>query len=439
MKKTPPAEKMRGVEAALYIWERTLRGGTVSETLRALAPRISPEDRTLAASLCFALARRLSLWRHLQALYMMPKPSKFSRAAQWAVLMGAAGLTELKNFAPAVLISSLIDWTKSRDRRGAAVVNAVLRKVLERAPDELARLEADGGLAAQCLLRGVPLWIGRRWAEQYGVDEGRRMIAMNGEKAFLSLRLAPRAPDDFAGRLWAQGVGSFPSPLPGALRIDGTALPSSLPGYNEGWFTPQSESSMMVGRIAADFEGTCLLDMCAGRGVKTGQIAALRPDASLEGWDLSQGRIAAAEREMRRLGLTGRVTLKSGSSLELIAQRLPDAILVDAPCSGSGTWRRHPEGAWRLSEESLAELSRLQSQLLARAFALVRRGGKVIYSTCSLLAEENEEAVARALALSPGVRPVEVSLPGGVTRKLGSVILPENPWTDGFYAAAFTK
>lgn len=195
----------------------------------------------------------------------------------------------------------------------------------------------------------------------------------------------------------------------------------------------------MVGRIAADFEGTCLLDMCAGRGVKTGQIAALRPDASLEGWDLSQGRIAAAEREMQRLGLTGRVTLKSGSSLELIAQRLPDAILVDAPCSGSGTWRRHPEGAWRLSEESLAELSRLQSQLLARAFALVRRGGKVIYSTCSLLAEENEEAVARALALSPGVRPVEVSLPGGVTRKLGSVILPENPWTDGFYAAAFTK
>ena len=196
---------------------------------------------------------------------------------------------------------------------------------------------------------------------------------------------------------------------------------------------------MMVGRIAADFEGTCLLDMCAGRGVKTGQIAALRPDASLEGWDLSQGRIAAAEREMRRLGLTGRVTLKSGSSLELIAERLPDAILVDAPCSGSGTWRRHPEGAWRLSEESLAELSRLQSQLLARAFALVRRGGKVIYSTCSLLAEENEEAAARALALSPGVRPVEVSLPGGVTRKLGSVILPENPWTDGFYAAAFTK
>lgn len=195
----------------------------------------------------------------------------------------------------------------------------------------------------------------------------------------------------------------------------------------------------MVGRIAADFEGTCLLDMCAGRGVKTGQIAALRPDASLEGWDLSQGRIAAAEREMRRLGLTGRVTLKSGSSLELIAERLPDAILVDAPCSGSGTWRRHPEGAWRLSEESLAELSRLQSQLLARAFALVRRGGKVIYSTCSLLAEENEEAVARALALSPGVRPVEVSLPGGVTRKLGSVILPENSWTDGFYAAAFTK
>ncbi|MGI6074765.1 MAG: RsmB/NOP family class I SAM-dependent RNA methyltransferase [Pyramidobacter sp.] len=438
--KTPSSTgKMRGVEAALYIWERALKGGTVSETLRAVAPRVSPEDRTLAASLCYALARRLSLWQHLRALYMMPKPSKFSRAAQLAVLVGTAGLTELRNFAPAVLISSLVDWTKVRDRRGAGVVNAVLRKVLERAPDEIARLEADGGLEAQCLLCGVPLWIGRRWVEQYGVDGGRRMIAMNAGSPSLSLRLAPRAPADFADRLSAQGVGSFPSPMPGALRIDGTALPSSLPGYNEGWFTPQSESSMMVGKIAADFDGNFLLDMCAGRGVKTGQIAALRPDAVLEGWDLSQGRIAAAQREMERLGLSERVTLKPGNSLELTPARAPEAILVDAPCSGSGTWRRHPEGKWRLGREALAELSQLQSNLLARAFSLVREGGKVVYSTCSLLAEENENVVGRALALSSGVRAVEVPLAGAVRRSFGAVILPENPWTDGFYVAAFTK
>jgi 16S rRNA (cytosine967-C5)-methyltransferase len=433
-------EKMRGVEAALHVWNQAVKGGTISESLRALGPRVSESDRTLAASLCYAMSRRLSLWEHLCELYLLPRPSKFSRTVQTAVLAGAAGLMELKNFAPAVLISALIDWTKPRDPRGARVVNAVLRKVLEQGLAELERLAADTSAEALCLLSGVPLWIGQRWIGQYGESEGRRIIALQSGPAALSLRLSPGAPENLAGQFENAGVKTVLSPLPQVLRLEGTALPTALPGYKEGWFTPQTESSIMVGREAARFSGDFLLDMCAGRGVKTGQIAQLRPEISVEGWDLSKGRIAAAIREMQRLGLAGRTAMKQGDALTLQPAREPDAVLTDAPCSGSGTWRRHPEGKWRLMPESLSELAGLQTALLIRAFELVRKGGRVIYSTCSLLAEENEETVRRALQRCPDIRPIEMPLPENARRSGGGcLILPENPWTDGFYIAGFSK
>ncbi len=430
---------MRGIEAAMRIWGQTAKGGTVSESLRALGDSVSPQDRTLAASLCYAMVRRLSLWEHLRAKFMLPKPSKFSASAQSAALAGAAGLTELRTFAPAVLISALVDWTKIRDPRGARVVNAVLRRVLEEGPKEIGRLRGDSSLEALCLLNGTPAWVAERWIAQYGADEGRRLVELNSGGASLSLRLAPDAPRGLPGILTEAGLSVSESPLPEGLRLDGTVLPSALPGYDKGWFTPQSESSIMVGCEAADFDGSFLLDMCAGRGVKTGQILQLRPDIEAEAWDLSKGRAAAGVREMERLGLAGRAEFRRGDALELVPGRVPDAILVDAPCSGSGTWRRHPEGKWRLTPEGLDELSRLQSELLRRAFSLVRPGGKVLYSTCSLLAEENEIAAARALELSPGVREVPLELPEAARRAVGCVIMPENGWTDGFYMAAFTK
>ena len=269
---------MRGVEAAMYLWRQVDKGGIVSESLRTLGDRVSPPDRTLAASLAYALVRRLSLWEHLREKFLLPRPEKFSQSVRAAVLMGAAGLTELEKFAPAVLISSLIEWTKTRDPRGARVVNAVLRRVLEEGPAELQRLRDDDSLDSLCLLSGVPFWVGERWRRDYGPAVGRRLVEQNAGGSSLSLRLSPDAPRDLPQLFEAAGQTVEESPLPDGLRLSGTALPSALPGYREGWFTPQSESSILVGTEAADFEGARLLDMCAGRGVKTGQIAQLRPD-----------------------------------------------------------------------------------------------------------------------------------------------------------------
>ncbi len=430
---------MRGVEAALYVWNRAEHGALIAEELRALGGRLSPADLTLATALCYAMCRRLSLWRRLRETFMRPSPRKFSRAAQTAVLCGVCGLAELKNFAPAVLISSLIDWTKSRDPRGARVVNAVLRRAFCETAAELERLERDPSLEARCLLLGVPLWAARLWRDCYGASEAERIASMCAGSPSLSLRLSPSAPPELPRLLARAGRAVSASPLPEGLRVEGTALPTALPGWKEGWFAAQSESSIVAGREAADFEGAYLLDMCAGRGVKTGQIALARPDIRVEAWDLSEGRLSACAREMERLGVGSRVRRKTGDALVLTPDRAPDAVLLDAPCSGSGTWRRHPEGKWRLDAASLGELAAVQERLLERAFALVKPGGKVVYSTCSLFASENERVVARVLPRCPGAREVPPARARGERREAGTALLPDTPWTDGFYLAVFVK
>lgn len=430
---------LRGVEAALHVWERVERGALIGEELRALGTRVSAPDRALAASLCYAAARQLSLWKYLRAAFMLPKPSKFSRAAQTVVLCGAAGLLTLKNFAPAALISALVDWTKRFDPRGARVVNAVLRRVLEEGPERMQALSAQTDLDSLCLLCGVPEWIAHMWRDSYGEEAAAALVKQSAGTAALSLRLTPAAPKDFRARLEEAGFSCADSPLPDGLRIDGTPLPTALPGYDEGWFAAQSESSMAAGAEAAAFDGAFLLDMCAGRGVKTAQIALARPDAAVEAWDLSPGRVGAGEREMRRLGVERRVRYRVGDAATLTPEYIPDAVLVDAPCSGSGTWRRHPEGKWRLTPENLAELCALQERLLERAFSLVRPGGIVVYSTCSLCACENEDVARRVLARSPDMRERPAVRAAGVSRGVGTAILPADPWTDGFYLAIFYK
>ena len=437
---TSSSRSPRGVETALRVWEKVEKGALISEQLRALGDSVSAADRTLAASLCYALARRLSLWQYLREKFMLPKPSKFTRAAQTAVLCGAAGLLELKHFAPAALISALIDWTKVRDPRGARVVNAVLRRVLEEGPAELEQLDSDGSLASRCLLCGVPEWVADEWRNDYGEETAFRLVEMTAILPCLSVRLSPDAPRDLRERFATASVATSESPLPEGLRVNGAPLPTALPGYGEGWFAPQSESSIAAGNEAADFEGTRFLDMCAGRGVKTGQIAQLRPDAAIEAWDLSSGRVAAGEREMERLRVSSRVRYKIGDALELTPNFVPDAVLVDAPCSGSGTWRRHPEGKWRLTPAELDELCELQRRLLDRAFSLVRPGGKVVYSTCSLLARENERVVRDVLSRHPEMTEAPATAEiETVPREHGCAILPVDPWTDGFYLAVFIK
>ena len=155
--------------------------------------------------------------------------------------------------------------------------------------------------------------------------------------------------------------------------------------------------------------------------------------------DISEGRIRAAEYEMIRMRVRDRVKFRCGDSLSLTPSKEPQAILLDAPCTGSGTWGRHPESKWRMTPEMVMKAAELQRDLLERAVSLVAPGGVVAYSTCSMFREENEKVVAAVMARHPELTeaPVERShklmLKG---KPYGTVIWPGLPWVDSFYLAA---
>lgn len=200
---------------------------------------------------------------------------------------------------------------------------------------------------------------------------------------------------------------------------------------------------MLVAELFASCQpGDNLLDMCAGRGIKAAQILRSCSGATVEAWDLSSGRLGAAKREAERLGVSERISFTVGDALELQPQRPPSAVFLDAPCSGSGTWGRHPEGKWRSQPEGIKDAAQLQTRLLLRAMDLVSPGGVVFYATCSLFREENEKVVAAALGQRSEMVEVPLRQKNPLFRKgkpFGTLIWPALPWVDGFYVAALRK
>jgi len=244
--------------------------------------------------------------------------------------------------------------------------------------------------------------------------------------------------------LSAEGMDAVASDIfPDSVRLSSTVSPTLVPGFSKGFITVQTESSMLAASLASVFwRGGAVLDMCSGRSIKAGQIAVSLPEARIECWELSPGRHRAAACEMKRLGVEGRITLRLGDALALSPIEKPSVVLLDAPCSGSGTWNRKPESKWALSWPRLDKMAELQKNLLRKALTLVRPGGIIIYVTCSLLRQENENVVADALSGTADCVVLDAPLDGSYVRRgrpWGTYILPGLPWLDGFYVSVITK
>ncbi|MGI6784323.1 MAG: RsmB/NOP family class I SAM-dependent RNA methyltransferase [Aminivibrio sp.] len=436
---------MRGIEASLHVWDEVRAGKFASESIRRIAHLLSPGDLTLATSLVYLSLRRQFLWKEISGTFLKTSPGSLSRFAEDALCIGAAGILELRTFAPRALVNGLVQELKKRgDERGSRIVNAVLRRVAEEGPARLKKIKESGGVKEQSLYCGVPSWVASEWRNAWGED-GKNLLKMMIIRPYSSFRVGDaQKRTAILCEAAEKGIRCWQSPfLDSSIRLAGTIFPPDFPGYAEGIASPQNESSMMVAEVIKKlYKGGPILEMCSGRGVKTAQIASLLPEAPLEGIELSPARAKAAERELMRTGFKERAKIAVGDALQISPARPPAMISLDAPCSGSGTWNRRPEAKWRLTPEKLDSLASLQINLLKRAVSLLAPGGIVVYSTCSLLKKENENVVAGVLSEAPDL--VELSFPftGGVFRKgrpWGTYIWPELPWLDGFYMAAIMK
>lgn len=269
----------------------------------------------------------------------------------------------------------------SKTRHLTGLVNAVLRRIgreRDAALAEIARPETD-----------LPDWLAARWTATYGPD--RTAAIAEAQRAGAPIDLTPKA--DAAG--WAERLGGTRLPT-GSIRLADRGAIDTLPGYADGAWWVQDAAAALPARLLGARPGERVLDLCAAPGGKTAQLAAA--GAAVTAVDRSGPRLARFRTNLARLRLVAEVVEADGLSFEAPPF---DAVILDAPCTGTGTIRRHPEIAWIKAARDLASLQTLQTRLLGRAAGLVRPGGRLVYCVCSLEPEEGEAQIAAFLAGRP--------------------------------------
>jgi 16S rRNA (cytosine967-C5)-methyltransferase len=303
----------------------------------------------------------------------------------------------------------------------------------------------------------LPDWLAARLARQLGDSEFAALAASLLESAPLDLRVNALQGKREAVRaeLDAAGIATEPAPYaPWGLRVAGKPAINRLDAFRRGAVEVQDEGSQLLALLTDARRGQMVADFCAGAGGKTLALgAAMRSTGRLYAFDVSAHRLAALEPRLARSGLSSVYPIAIAHERDERIKRLAgkmDRVLVDAPCSGLGTLRRNPDLKWRQPESAIAELAVRQSAILAGAARLVKPGGRLVYATCSLLADENESIAADFGAAHPDFGPAPVA---GILQSLkvpNAALLcgedglylrlwPHRHATDGFFAAAWTR
>jgi 16S rRNA (cytosine967-C5)-methyltransferase len=294
----------------------------------------------------------------------------------------------------------------------------------------------------------APPWLFDALAQALGDEGARAYLGAALEPPAIGLRLRHGAERDaWIARLSAAAPeASFEagkvSPL--AIRVFGAGAPQKLPGYAEGAWTAQEEGSQLVALALGAVAGETVLDACAGRGNKTAILAAAVGDGgAVDAADLHASKLSRLGSELARMGLVVRATHAVDWAVGAGDVSGPyDRVLVDAPCSGSGTLGRRPDLYLRREAEDVSTLSRLQADIAARAASVLRPGGRMVYAVCSVLRQEAEDVVAALLARDPSLAPAPFD--AGPARALAGEesqlrLLPHVHGTDGYFLASFVK
>ncbi|MER8807312.1 MFS transporter [Mesorhizobium australicum] len=322
-----------------------------------------------------------------------------------------------------------------RTQRFSGLVNGVLRT--------LARAKESELPAALAAADEAPKWFSDRLKAAYGAEKARQILASHRHEA----------PVDFSVKadpeLWAEKLGGIVLPT-GTVRVEKLAgAVTELPGFAEGAWWVQDAAASLPARLFGDVSGLRVADLCAAPGGKTAQL--ILAGAKVTALDTSKNRLARLTRNLARLGLSAEIV--QADLLKYEPAELFDGVLLDAPCSSTGTVRRHPDVPWTKTAADVEKLADLQRRLLARAVMLVRPGGRIVFSNCSLDPREGEELCRAFLVDNPGVttdpvRPGEFAcldpflISDGALRTTPADMVLDAPaisGLDGFYAARMRR
>jgi 16S rRNA (cytosine967-C5)-methyltransferase len=385
---------------------------------------LAPRDRAFVRLLLATTLRRLGEIDQVLAA-MIERPLEGANAAARTILrLGAAQLLFLGTPAHAAVDTSV----RMVEALGLPHLKGLANAVLRRLDREGAALLGDRDPARL----NTPRWLWDSWAATYGEEMTRAIAAAHLNEA--PLDITPRSNTDF----WAGQLDAIVLPT-GTLRRTGGGYIADLPGFAEGAWWVQDAAATLPARLLGDITGKRVADLCAAPGGKTMQLCAL--GAQVTAVDISNRRMARLGDNLARSGLSAELVTADASKW-MPAEKF-DAILLDAPCTGTGTLRRHPDIAWLKDEEDVARLTLAQDRLLLHALDLLKPGGTLVYAVCSLQEDEGAARIDSLLARTPRLQRLPVKAeelpdlaaaitPAGDVRTL-PLMWGERGGLDGFY------
>jgi 16S rRNA (cytosine967-C5)-methyltransferase len=435
-------------------------GAYASDVLHAeMGANIKPADAALATELTMGVLRWRRLLDFLLARQLKKPVEKLDLPVAIALRIGTYQLRFLKKIPARAAVNESVELVKrARKASAAPLVNAVLRRMADDSktpaenylPSKISPAERLG------ILHSHPTWMVERWLSRLGETRTIALLEANNRAPRLSCSLhdADHREEIIRG-LEKAGMSVEPGQLLKAAFAVSGGSPARTETFRAGKISIQDEASQAIPLLLGVRPGDRVLDLCAAPGGKTPALMrAAGSEGTVVAADRHAHRLRAMQAQFKRLGLDGARLVELDATQPLPFAGEFDRILLDAPCSGTGTLARHPEIRWRLRPGQLTESSEQQSRMLRMALAHLARGGRLVYSTCSIEPEENEEVVAEVLRDTPTVRSVSANeaartLEPQLMREVESSGLfagdgyfrtsPSTHRTDGFFAALLEK
>jgi len=432
MKKTPKSNNSRAIalQVLLKVW-RDQR--SLSEVFPELAAPLDSRDRALAQELSYGVCRWFGvLQQHLRPMLKKPLKAK-DLDVELALMLGLYQLSALRIEAHAAVNESVNLVAKSGKSWAKGMTNAILRRC-QREP-----LNLDG-VTAEDLHSCWPQWL---WAQLQSdwPEHWPEIAEASQHSADLCLRVNQRqiSTDTYLKALQAAGLDALPRPgLPAALSLNQGRAVELLPGYEAGWFSVQDAAAQYAAELLQLQDGQTVLDACAAPGGKSAHILE-RAAVDLVCLEVSEKRLPRLQQNLDRLQLNAHIVCADAAA-DLPELPSFDRILLDAPCSATGIIRRHPDIRWLRQASDLPGLLQTQQRLLQKCWQRLKPGGLLLYATCSLLKQENEEQIAAFLAQQDDAEELPFDAAGwGQAARYGRQILPGQQGMDGFYYARLLK
>ena len=403
------------------------------------ASALDPRDRRWTQELVWGMLRRRGYIDHLLAPRVRGGIARLDGDLVDLLRLGVYQLFHMGSVPTYAAIAQTVEMAKQRHGIGASkLMNAVLRR-LDRERDDLATPLPADPVEALAVESSHPRWLVARWVARWGAEDTRALLERNNQEAPLIVRPWGVVREQLEAMLEAAEVGVSDAPLvpDSILLAPGTSL-LSLGAFQQGRCFVQDPAATLVTQYAAIPTGARVADLCAAPGGKTVELA--RTAEYVTAADVSEARLVRLQETIDRLELdhvTAVVADVRDASLGTF-----DAVLLDAPCTGTGTFRRHPDARWRLRISDLAVMAATQRALLRSAALAVVPGGLLIYSTCSLEPEENDAQVEAFLTDHPDWTlepPPESAVPATVLDAGRLRVLPQRHGTDGSFAARLRR